>query len=71
MFIIGGTVNEKGYKELDPHIGAIYGEKYYLKDQCTVEDEALGKLELLAIDSKMEPVNRTLEEIRNILSNSI
>ena len=22
----GGTVNDKGYKELDPHIGAIYGD---------------------------------------------
>ena len=24
--IFGGSVNEKGYKELDPHIGAIYGD---------------------------------------------
>lgn len=24
--VFGGTVNEKGYKELDPHIGAIYGD---------------------------------------------
>lgn len=24
--LFGGTVNEKGYKELDPHIGLIYGE---------------------------------------------
>ena len=24
--IFGGTVNEKGYKELDPHIGLIYGD---------------------------------------------
>lgn len=24
--IFGGTVNEKGFKELDPHIGAIYGD---------------------------------------------
>ena len=24
--IFGGTVNEKGYKVLDPHIGAIYGD---------------------------------------------
>lgn len=29
--IFGGTVNEKGYKVLDPHIGAIYG------DSITVE----------------------------------
>lgn len=24
--VFGGTVNDKGYKELDPHIGAIYGD---------------------------------------------
>jgi nicotinamide phosphoribosyltransferase len=24
--LFGGTVNEKGYKELDPHVGLIYGE---------------------------------------------
>lgn len=24
--VFGGTVNSKGYKELDPHIGAIYGD---------------------------------------------
>ena len=24
--IFGGTINEKGFKELDPHIGAIYGD---------------------------------------------
>lgn len=24
--IFGGTINEKGYKELDPHIGLIYGD---------------------------------------------
>ena len=26
----GGTVNDKGYKELDPHIGAIYGDSITL-----------------------------------------
>ncbi len=24
--IFGGTINEKGFKELDPHIGAVYGD---------------------------------------------
>lgn len=24
--IFGGTINEKGYKVLDPHIGIIYGD---------------------------------------------
>jgi nicotinamide phosphoribosyltransferase len=31
--IFGGTVNEKGYKELDPHIGAIYGDAITI-DRC-------------------------------------
>ena len=28
--IFGGTINEKGYKELDPHIGLIYGDSITL-----------------------------------------
>lgn len=35
--IFGGTINSKGYKELDPHIGAIYGDSITLersKDIC-------------------------------------
>lgn len=28
--IFGGTVNDKGYKELDPHIGVIYGDSITL-----------------------------------------
>ena len=31
--IFGGTVNEKGYKVLDPHIGLIYGDAITL-DRC-------------------------------------
>lgn len=31
--IFGGIVNEKGYKELDPHIGAIYGDAITI-DRC-------------------------------------
>lgn len=31
--IFGGTVNDKGYKVLDPHIGAIYGDSITL-DRC-------------------------------------
>ena len=39
--VIGGTVNEQGYKVLDPHIGAIYG------DSITIEraDEICRRLE--------------------------
>jgi len=29
--IFGGTINEQGYKELDPHIGAIYGDSITLE----------------------------------------
>src|SRR5579863_359572 len=31
--IFGGTVNSKGFKQLDPHIGAIYGDSITL-DRC-------------------------------------
>lgn len=31
--IFGGTINKKGYKELDPHIGVIYGDAITL-DRC-------------------------------------
>lgn len=31
--IFGGTINEQGYKVLDPHIGAIYGDSITLERQ--------------------------------------
>lgn len=31
--IFGGTINDKGYKVLDPHIGAIYGDSITLEKQ--------------------------------------
>lgn len=31
--VFGGTVNEKGYKVLDPHIGVIYGDSITLERQ--------------------------------------
>ena len=39
--VFGGTINEQGYKVLDPHIGAIYG------DSITIDraDEICGRLE--------------------------
>lgn len=40
--IFGGTINEKGYKELDPHIGAIYGDAITI-DRC---NEICRQLEL-------------------------
>lgn len=39
--IFGGTVNEKGFKELDPHIGLIYGDAITL-GRC---DEIVTRLE--------------------------
>lgn len=39
--LFGGTVNEKGYKVLDPHIGLIYGDSITL----TRADEIFRKLE--------------------------
>ena len=38
--IFGGTINNKGYKELDPHIGAIYGDSITL-DRCKTICEGL------------------------------
>jgi nicotinamide phosphoribosyltransferase len=34
--IFGGTVNEQGYKILDPHIGAIYGDSITLERQIDI-----------------------------------
>jgi nicotinamide phosphoribosyltransferase len=34
--IFGGTVNEQGYKVLDPHIGAIYGDSITLDRQIKI-----------------------------------
>ena len=39
--IFGGTVNEKGYKVLDPHVGLIYGDSITLARA----DEILRRLE--------------------------
>lgn len=36
--IFGGTVNEKGYKVLDSHIGAIYGDSINLDEQLKILD---------------------------------
>jgi nicotinic acid phosphoribosyltransferase len=42
--VFGGTVNEKGYKVLDPHIGAIYGDSitYERADEICARLEAKG-----------------------------
>lgn len=36
--IFGGTLTERGYKQLDPHIGAIYGDSITLERQRAILD---------------------------------
>lgn len=39
----GGTVNEQGYKVLDPHIGAIYGDSINLERQTQIYERLAAK----------------------------
>ena len=41
--IFGGTVNEQGYKVLDPHIGAIYGDSITLDRQVQIYERLTAK----------------------------
>jgi len=41
--IFGGTVNEQGYKVLDPHIGAIYGDSITLDRQTQIYERLAAK----------------------------
>lgn len=41
--IFGGTVNEQGYKVLDPHIGAIYGDSITLERQIAIYERLAAK----------------------------
>lgn len=41
--IFGGTVNEAGFKQLDPHIGAIYGDSITLERQKEIYSRLLSK----------------------------
>ena len=41
--IFGGTVNEQGYKVLDPHIGAIYGDSITLEIQVDIYERLAEK----------------------------
>lgn len=41
--IFGGTVNEEGYKVLDPHIGAIYGDSINLERQIQIYERLEAK----------------------------
>lgn len=41
--IFGGTTNEQGYKVLDPHIGAIYGDSINLERQTQMYERLAAK----------------------------
>lgn len=41
--IFGGTVNDKGFKQLDPHIGAIYGDSITLERQREINNRLIAK----------------------------
>lgn len=41
--VFGGTVNEQGYKVLDPHIGAIYGDSITLDRQIQIYERLAAK----------------------------
>jgi nicotinamide phosphoribosyltransferase len=41
--IFGGYVNEQGYKALDPHIGAIYGDSINLERQLQIYERLKAK----------------------------
>lgn len=41
--IFGGTINEQGYKVLDPHIGAIYGDSINLERQEAIYERLKAK----------------------------
>ncbi len=41
--IFGGTTNEEGYKVLDPHIGAIYGDSINLERQIQIYERLAAK----------------------------
>jgi nicotinamide phosphoribosyltransferase len=41
--IFGGTINEQGYKVLDPHIGAIYGDSINLERQAQIYERLAAK----------------------------
>lgn len=57
--IFGGTVNDKGYKVLDPHVKAIYGDNISIQRceaTCCEVDGRLVK-------------EQSIADIRNILNN--
>lgn len=41
--IFGGTINEQGYKVLDPHIGAIYGDSITPERQVQIYERLAAK----------------------------
>lgn len=41
--IFGGTVNDKGYKQLDPHIGVVYGDGMNFQSICNIYERLASK----------------------------
>ena len=41
--IFGGTINEQGFKVLDPHIGAIYGDSITIERQVQIYERLAAK----------------------------
>lgn len=41
--VFGGTINDKGYKVLDPHIGAIYGDSISLDRAKQISERLMAK----------------------------
>ncbi len=41
--VFGGTVNEKGFKELDPHIGCIYGDSITTQRATSICERLMAK----------------------------
>ena len=59
--IFGGTVNAKGYRELDPHIGLIYGDSITLERQQSIlkilELDGFASIPVLGIGSYTYQMN--------------
>lgn len=66
--IFGGTINEKGYKVLNPKVGIIYGDSITLERQKEQEDKSC--LQTVFEDGKLVK-EWSLSQIRANVNNSI
>ena len=75
--IFGGTINEKGYKVLDPHIGIIYGDSIDLAKEKEIyrrlEEKKFAATNLVlgvrlkVLSMKSLKTQRLMMELRNLL----